>query len=146
MNEPAGRVLGLDYGDRTVGVAVSDPTRFVAQGIEIIRRKDEAHLRPTLRRIEELAKQYQVTEIVLGLPLNMDDSFGPRTEKTSAFKTKLEQWMKLPVHLQDERLSSVEAEEAMALAGIGRQDYKLYVDQIAASIILQDWLNEHGNN
>ncbi len=146
MNETRGRVLGLDYGSKTVGVAVSDPLRVIAQGVEIIRRKEENHLRATYRRIASLAEEYEVSEIVLGLPLNMDDTKGERAEKTLLFARELEARLHLTVHLADERLTTVEAEEAMHLQGVDRRDYKEYVDSIAAAIILQDWLNQNGNH
>ena len=82
------RIMGLDYGSKTVGVAISDAMRITAQGIEIIRRKDENKLRQTLARIEELIEEYEVTEIVLGLPKNMNDTMGPRVEATLEFKEK----------------------------------------------------------
>ena len=138
-----GRVLGLDYGSQTLGVAVSDPSRQIAQGLEIIRRKEENHLRSTYRRIEEIISAYAITEIVLGLPLCMDDSVGDRAEKTLAFGRALAARVQRPVHMMDERLTSVEAEESMRLAGIRRSEYKKYVDQIAAALILQDWLNQN---
>ena len=93
------RIMGLDYGSKTVGVAISDAMRITAQGIEIIRRKDENKLRQTLARIEELIEEYEVTEIVLGLPKNMNDTMGPRVEATLEFKEKLERRTGLPVHL-----------------------------------------------
>ena len=141
MNNQRGRVLGLDYGAKTVGVAVSDPLRLTAQSLEIIRRKDETHLRATMRRIQEIIAEYGVTEIVLGLPLNMDDSVGDRAEKTLAFKEELERKFSLPVFLVDERLTTVEADQAMEEAGIPRRDFKKYVDMIAAVIILRDYMN-----
>ena len=96
------RIMGLDYGSKTVGVAISDAMRITAQGIEIIRRKDENKLRQTLARIEELIEEYEVTEIVLGLPKNMNDTMGPRVEATLEFKEKLERRRGLPVHTFDE--------------------------------------------
>ena len=103
MTETRGRVLGLDFGAKTVGVAVCDPMRLTVRSLEIIRRKDESHLRPTLRRIGELAAEYDVRELVLGLPLNMDGSAGPRAELTLSFRDMLQQRLDLPVHMQDER-------------------------------------------
>ena len=84
------RIMGLDYGSKTVGVAISDPLLITAQGIEIIRRKDENKLRQTLARIEELIVEYEVSEIVLGLPKNMNDTLGERAELSLEFKDKLE--------------------------------------------------------
>ena len=138
------RVMALDYGDATVGVAVSDPLFLTAQGIEIIRREKETHLRPTLRRIGELIDKYHVEAIVLGLPLNMDGSKGPRALKTEKFRDTLEKRFRLPVYMTDERLSSFEAEEEMREAGIKPSEFKKHVDRIAAQIILEEWMNLHG--
>lgn len=138
------RVMALDYGDATVGVAVSDPLFLTAQGIEIIRREKETHLRPTLRRIGELIDEYHVEAIVLGLPLNMGGSKGPRALKTEKFRDTLEKRFRLPVYMTDERLSSFEAEEEMREAGIKPSEFKKHVDRIAAQIILEEWMNLHG--
>ena len=135
------RILGLDYGSKTVGVAVSDMLGMTAQRLEIIRRPKENHLRRTFRRIEELAAEYAVESVVLGYPLNMDDSIGDRAEKTLAFKKELEERLNVPVFLVDERLTTVEADEIMRECGIPRCDFGKYVDMIAAEIILQDYLN-----
>jgi putative Holliday junction resolvase len=134
------RIMGLDFGAKTVGVAVSDPMLITAQGIEIIRRKDENKLRQTLARIEELILEYEVGEIVLGLPKNMNDTLGARVELTLAFKEKLERRTGLPVHMWDERLTTVAADRTMMEAGIRREHRKEYVDKIAAVLILQGYL------
>ena len=135
------RIMGLDFGAKTVGVAISDPLFITAQGIEIIRRKEENKLRRTFARIEELIEEYQVDEIVLGLPKNMNDTLGPRVEITLAFKDKLERRTGLPVHTWDERLTTVAADKAMIEAGIRRENRKEYVDKIAAVLILQGFLD-----
>ena len=135
------RVLGLDFGSKTVGVAVSDPLMITAQGVEIIRRKDENKLRQTLARIEELVKEYQVERIVLGLPKNMNHTEGDRVEKTMEFKNSLERRTGLEVVMWDERLTTVAADRAMMEAGIRRENRKDYVDMIAASLILQGYLD-----
>ena len=131
----------MDFGAKTVGVAISDPLLVTAQGIEIIRRKDENKLRQTLARIEELILAYQVEEIVLGLPKNMNDTLGARVELTNEFKAKLERRTGLPVHMWDERLTTVAADKAMMEAGIRRENRKEYVDKIAAVFILQGYLD-----
>lgn len=131
----------MDFGAKTVGVAISDPLFITAQGIEIIRRKEENKLRRTLARIEELIEEYQVEEIVLGLPKNMNDTLGPRVEVTLEFKDKLERRTGLPVHMWDERLTTVAADKAMMEAGIRRENRREYVDQIAAVFILQGFLD-----
>ena len=136
------RILGLDFGSKTVGVAVSDPTGLIASGVEIIRRDREDKLRKTLSRIEELIVQFEVERIVLGCPLNMDDSSGDRFRKTEEFREMLVRRTGLPVDFMDERLSTVEAIELMNEAGIAGKDRKEYVDKIAATFILQWYLDE----
>ena len=135
------RILGLDFGSKTVGVAVSDPLMITAQGVEIIRRKDENKLRQTLARIEELVKEYQAEGIVLGLPKNMNNTMGERVDKTMEFKASLERRTGLQVVMWDERLTTVAADQAMIEAGIRRENRKDYVDMIAASLILQGYLD-----
>lgn len=133
--------MGLDYGSKTVGVAISDELLLTAQAKEIIRRKEENKLRKTLSRIEELIQEYDVKQIVLGLPLNMDQSESVRSALSEEFREKLERRTSLPVIMWDERLTSVMAEEIMDEVGIKRSEYKEYVDMIAAQIILQDYLD-----
>ena len=140
------RIMGLDYGSKTVGVALSDPMLITAGGLEIIRRKDENKLRRTLARIEELIAEYEVGEIVLGLPKNMNNSEGERVEHCREFKEMLERRTGLAVHMWDERLSTVEADKVMMAAGIRREDRKEYVDKIAATIILQGYLDRRMND
>jgi putative Holliday junction resolvase len=137
--------MGLDFGSKTVGVAVSDPLLLTAQGIEIIRRKDENKLRQTLARIEALIIEYEVGEIVLGLPKNMNDTLGERAELSLEFKDKLERRTGLPVVMWDERLTTVSADKVMMEAGIRRENRKEYVDKIAAVFILQGYLDYRGN-
>lgn len=135
------RIMGLDYGSKTVGVAISDPDEIIASGIEIIRRKDENKLRQTLARIEELIVEYDVKKIVLGLPKNMNNSEGIRVELTNEFKEKLSRRTGLDIEMYDERLTTVIADKTMMEAGIRREHRKDYVDKIAATIILQDYLD-----
>ncbi len=135
------RIMGLDFGSKTVGVAISDPLLITAQGIEIIRRKDENKLRQTLARIEELIVEYEVTKIVLGLPKNMNDTLGERAALSLEFQDKLERRTGLPVVMWDERLTTVAADKAMMEAGIRREYRKDYVDKIAAVLILQGYLD-----
>ena len=139
------RIMGLDFGSKTVGVAVSDPLLLTAQGIEIIRRKEENKLRRTLARIEELILEYEVEEIVLGLPKNMNDSEGDRVRATREFAEKLERRTALPVIFRDERLTTVAADRAMMEAGIRREHRKEHVDRIAAVLILQGYLDYRKN-
>lgn len=135
------RIMGLDFGSKTVGVAISDALLLTAQGVEIIRRKDENKLRQTLARIEELIVEYEVGEIVLGLPKHMNATEGVRVELTEEFKEKLERRTGLPVYFWDERLTTVAADKIMMEAGIRRENRKEHVDRIAASLILQGYLD-----
>lgn len=139
------RIMGLDFGSKTVGIAISDSLLITAQGIEIIRRKSEDKLRQTLARIEELILEYEVSEIVLGLPKNMNDSLGERAEKSLAFKEMLERRTGLCVTMWDERLTTVAADRAMIEAGVRRENRSNYVDQIAAVFILQGFLDLQAN-
>lgn len=135
------RIMGLDFGSRTVGVAVSDSLLLTAQGVEIIRRKEENKLRQTLARIEELIQEYEVEEIVLGQPKHMNADEGVRVELTNEFKEKLERRTGLPVTFWDERLTTVAADRTMMEAGIRREKRKDYVDMLAAVFILQGYLD-----
>ena len=135
------RIMGLDFGSKTVGVAVSDSLLLTAQGLEIIRRNEENKLRRTLARIEELIEEYEVEEIVLGMPKHKNATEGLRVELTLEFKEKLERRTGLPVHTWDERLTTVAADKAMMEAGVRRENRKDYVDMIAAVLILQGYLD-----
>ena len=139
------RILGLDYGSKTVGVAVSDPLGFTAQGVEIIRRKSENKMRQTLARIEELIAQYQVGGIVLGLPKNMNNTLGDRAEKSLELKETLERRTGLPVVMWDERLTTVSANRVLMETGVRRENRKGHVDEIAAVFILQGYLDYLAN-
>lgn len=139
------RILGLDYGTKTVGVAISDDLLITARALEIIRRDEASKIRPTLRRIEEIISEYSVTKIILGLPLNMDMSMSEMSSCALSFKEKIEKRTGLPVIMWDERLSSIEAEEVMRLNGIAAKDFKKYVDMVAAKIILESYLREEKN-
>ena len=135
------RIMGLDYGSKTVGVAISDPLGYTAQGIEIIRREKETKLRQTLARIEALIKEYQVESIVLGFPKNMNNTIGDRAEKSLAFKEMLEKRTGLPVVMWDERLTTVEANRTLMEGKVRREDRSKYVDMLAAVYILQGYLD-----
>ena len=135
------RIMGLDYGSKTVGVAISDPLGLTAQGIEIIRRTSENKLRRTLARIEELVREYEVTTIVLGFPKNMNNTVGERGEKSLEFKEMLERRTGIPVIMWDERLTTVSANRTLMESGVRRKDRKEYVDMIAAVYILQGYLD-----
>ena len=135
------RILGLDFGSKTVGVAVSDGLFLTAQGVETIERKDENKLRKTCARIEELIAEYEITEIVLGLPKNMNNTEGERVEKTKAFGEMLERRTGLPVHYWDERLTTVAAEQILIESGVRRENRKAVIDKVAAGLILQGYLD-----
>lgn len=135
------RIMGLDFGSRTVGVAVSDALKITAQPLETIVRKEENKLRQTLSRIEHLVKEYEIETIVLGYPKNMNNSEGERVEKTKAFQEVLERRCGLPVILWDERLTTIAANRVLMESGVRRENRKEVIDQIAASLILQGYLD-----
>ena len=135
------RIMGLDYGSKTVGVAISDALGLTAQGIEIIRRTQENKLRQTLARIEALVKEYEVTAIVLGFPKNMNNTIGDRAEKSLAFKEMLERRTGLNVFMWDERLTTVEANRTLIEGGVRRENRGKYVDKLAEIFILQGFLD-----
>ena len=135
------RILGLDYGSKTVGVAISDPLGLTAQGVETIWRKQENHLSQTLARIEELVSEYHVEKIVLGYPKNMNNTIGERAQKSLEFKEMLERRTGLEVIMWDERLTTVEANRTLMEASVRRENRKQYLDQLAAVFILQGYLD-----
>ena len=135
------RILGLDYGTKTVGVAVSDAFGWTAQSLETIERKEENKLRKTLARIEALVKEYEVEKIVLGYPKHMNNEAGDRCAKTEEFKEMLERRTGLEVILQDERMSTVSAERILMEGGVRRENRKEFVDKMAAAFILQTYLD-----
>lgn len=135
------RILGLDYGAKTVGVAVSDALGLTAQGIETIVRRDENKLRKTCARIEELIKEYGVSTIVLGYPKHMNNTLGERAEKTEEFQAMLVRRTGLPVVLWDERLSTAASERVLMESGVRRENRKAVIDKIAAVFILQNYLD-----
>ncbi len=140
------RIMGLDFGSKTVGVAMSDELLLTAQPLEIIRRKEENKLRRTLARIEELIVEYGVEELVLGLPKNMNATEGTRAELSYEFRDKLQRRTGLPVIMWDERLTTVAADKIMMETGVRRENRKEYVDKIAAALILQGYLDRRKNS
>lgn len=140
------RILGLDYGSVTVGVAVSDSLLLTAQGLEVIKRERENKLRRTCARIEELVAEYEVSAIVLGFPKNMNNTEGPRCEKTKEFAAMLERRTGLKVILWDERLTTVSAKRVLMDANVRRENRKEYIDKIAAVFILQGYLDSQNTN
>lgn len=135
------RIMGLDYGSKTVGVAISDPLGITAQGIETITRKDENKLRKSCARIEALIEEYQVEKIVIGLPKHMNNDIGIRAEKSMEFAEMLKRRTGLEVQMWDERLTTMEAERTLIESNIRREDRKKYIDKIAAVFILQGYLD-----
>ncbi|MCD8089891.1 MAG: Holliday junction resolvase RuvX [Clostridiales bacterium] len=141
------RILGLDYGSKTIGVSVSSAEGNIAFGVETLRRDREENLKANVHRIGDLIKKYDIGIIVLGFPKNMDGSLSERCEKTLKFKERLERtFKKVKVCLQDERLTSVQAERAMASVGVKRSRRKEIIDEQAAVIILQTYLDKISNS
>jgi len=132
------RILGLDLGEKTIGVAVSDEMGWTAQGVETIRRESKEK---DLARLQTLIDQYQVGEIVVGLPKNMNGTIGPRGESCQAFASLLAERTSLPVHLWDERLTTMAAERMLIAADVSRQKRKKVIDKMAATLILQGYLD-----
>ena len=132
------RVMGLDVGTKTVGVAVSDALGFTAQGLRVVRRKN---LRSDVGELKRVIREYEVSRVVIGLPLNMDGSEGPRAEASREFGALLSEATGLPIDYWDERLSTVAAERMLIEGDVSRERRKQVIDQVAASIILQGWLD-----
>lgn len=136
--------MALDYGSKTIGVAVSDPLWITAQGLETITRKSENKLRQSFARLEEIIREYEIETIVLGLPLNMNSEYGDRAHRTLEFGELLKKRTGLPVIMRDERLTSNQAHRVLDEAGFRREKHKQYVDTMAAVLILQNYLDECG--
>lgn len=137
------RILGLDYGSKTVGVAVSDLMGWTAQGIETIRRKDENNLKSTISRLIEIINEYNIEKIVLGLPKNMNNTSGERVDRTMYFRDRLERELGISVETWDERLSTMGARRSMLEADLSRKKQKKIIDKMAAVYILQGYLDCH---
>jgi putative Holliday junction resolvase len=138
------RVLGLDVGDKTIGVAISDVSSTIAQGITTIRRKSFVE---DVKAIEEIAKKYSVEKVVVGLPKNMNGSIGPQGEKVIKFGEKLREVLRIPVVFWDERLTTLQAERFL-IEGVdmSRGKRKKVIDKLAATIILQSYLDSQKNS
>lgn len=134
------RIVGLDYGSKTVGVAMTDVLGMTVQPYKTIQRDRESKLRQTLSEIAEIVEQYQIEKIVMGLPLNMDDTEGDRASKTRDFAEKLKLRVAVPIEFTDERLTTMEAEEILDQSGIPRSEQKKVIDQVAAQLILEQYL------
>ena len=137
------RWMGLDYGNVHVGVALSDELGMTAYPLEVIKRKDSNKLRKTFARIKEIAREYKVDKIIIGLPLNMDDSESEISKTVIDFSENIKRRTGLPVELWDERLSTLEATDILKEAGIKVQDRKTYIDKIAASFILRRYMEDN---
>jgi putative holliday junction resolvase len=131
------RILGIDYGDRRIGLAVSDPGAIIARGLPTLKNQGEAEV---LAAIRKLVEEFEIAEIVVGLPRNMDDSLGPQAQKTMRFAEQLEV-LGRKVHLVDERLTTEQARRAMTEAGLSREQQHHRVDRVAAQLILQIFLD-----
>ena len=132
------RLMGLDYGDKTIGIALSDELGWTAQGLEVIRRSS---LEKDLARLREIIEQYSVHEMVVGLPKNMNNTIGPRAEMCIAFAESLQEVFKMPVHLWDERLTTVAAQRMLIDADVSRKKRKQVIDKMAAALILQNYMD-----
>jgi putative Holliday junction resolvase len=130
--------MGLDYGEKTIGVAVSDEFGWTAQGLEVIRRQTPER---DLQRLKELIRQFEVQELVVGLPKNMNNTIGPSGEHCIAFAEMLKETLHMPVHLWDERLTTVSAQRALLEADVSRKKRRQVVDKLAAVLILQSYLD-----
>ncbi|MCM3272851.1 Holliday junction resolvase RuvX [Paenibacillus elgii] len=137
------RLMGLDYGDKTIGVAVSDELGWTAQGLEVIRRTT---VERDMARLRELIAQYGVTEIVVGLPKNMNNTIGPRGEICIAFSEQVHETLQLPVHLWDERLTTASAQRTLLEADVSRKKRKQVIDKMAAALILQGYMDAQSNS
>jgi len=137
------RLMGLDYGDKTIGVAVSDALGWTAQGLEVIRRTTEDR---DLGRLQDIIRDYEISEIVVGLPKNMNNTIGPRGELCIEFSRSLHERLQLPVHLWDERLTTVSAQRTLLEADVSRKKRKLVVDKMAAALILQNYMDAHSKS
>lgn len=133
----AGRVIALDVGDVRIGVAVSDPTGAIAQPLEVYRRVGYG---PDSRYVKALCDRYETDRVVLGLPLNMDGTLGGQAQKAQDFGRMLQEKMGLNVSYQDERMTTVTAEQVLIGGNVRREDRRLYVDKLAAAVILEQWL------
>lgn len=136
------RIMGLDYGSKTIGVAISDTLGLTAQPLETIERSGENKLRRSLARIAEIVREKDIKKIVVGLPINMDGRSGERAALTLEFVEKLKLRVDIPIVMQDERLTTVEADEILDESGVKKQDRKQFIDQIAAGIILKEYMEK----
>jgi len=135
------RRIGIDYGDRWFGLAMSDPTETIARPLEVVRGEEELW-----RRLEQLRREEDIAGFVLGLPLNMDGSVGPKARQVLVFKERLAERTGLPVEVWDERLTTVQAERSLREAGASRSRRRRDVDRVAAQILLQSFLDRQSRS
>lgn len=136
--------MGLDLGDKTIGISMSDELGWTAQGLEVIRRKQESP-EADLERLDQLIKEYQVEKVIVGLPKNMNGTIGPRGELCKEFGRSLQERTGIPIQMWDERLSTVAAERILISADVSRKKRKQVIDKMAAVIILQGFLDSNNN-
>lgn len=134
--------MGLDLGDKTIGISMSDELGWTAQGLEVIRRKQESP-EADLERLDQLIKEYQVEKVIVGLPKNMNGTIGPRGELCKEFGRSLQERTGIPIQMWDERLSTVAAERILISADVSRKKRKQVIDKMAAVIILQGFLDSN---
>ena len=139
-NGSPGRILGLDVGSRRIGIAVSDPLGITAQGLETLQRRNKRHDQAALERI---IREYEVREIVVGLPLRMSGEEGIQSDKMQDFAEELRKRFRLPVHMWDERLTSAEANRLLRTTELSIEKRAMAVDRMAAVLILQNWMESH---
>lgn len=139
------RIMGLDYGTKTIGVAISDGLGWTAQGIETITRRQESDLKPSIARLIELCEAYDVHKIIVGLPKNMDNTEGERVRSTEYFVGRLSQGTEIPIEYVDERLSTISADRILEEGEVRRDKRKEHIDKIAACFILQSYLDTVNN-
>ena len=135
------RIMGLDYGSKTIGVAISDPLGWTAQGIETISRQDPGNLIDSIKRLSVLVNEYEVEHIVVGLPKHMNNDLGERVDRTLYFVKRIERELGISVETFDERLSTVAAERVLTEGNVRKENQKKYIDKVAASLILQTYLD-----
>lgn len=133
------RILGIDLGDKRIGLALSDPMGWTAQGLDVITSKGSAEA--DIDIIKEYVEHYEVSKVIIGLPLNMDGSSGPRADKAKVFAEKLEKRLKVTVEMTDERLTTVTAERLLIEADLTRKKRRKVIDKVAAVLILQSYLD-----
>lgn len=134
------RIMGLDVGDKTIGVSISDPMLITAQGLETIIRQS---YKKDMAKLEDIIGEYNIVKIILGFPKNMNNTIGPQAEKVLDFKERLERRMKIEVILEDERLSTVAAERILIEGDVRRENRKSVIDKVAAAYILQGYLDRN---